>query len=103
MHVVQIKAHELRTKTKSELLTELDDLQQELAQVRPDTIIATNTLLRAGKETDLAAGRRSGNRYAHGEALAVVYVAPCRQGDRRRYVQACQDQTRPTIHRSTSH
>ncbi|RHY27707.1 hypothetical protein DYB32_006594 [Aphanomyces invadans] len=31
--MVQIKAHELRNKTKSELLAELDDLQQELAQV----------------------------------------------------------------------
>ncbi|RQM23872.1 hypothetical protein B5M09_002243 [Aphanomyces astaci] len=30
--IVQIKAHELRTKTKSELLAELDDFQQELAQ-----------------------------------------------------------------------
>ncbi|ETW05057.1 ribosomal protein L29 [Aphanomyces invadans] len=32
--MVQIKAHELRNKTKSELLAELDDLQQELAQLR---------------------------------------------------------------------
>ncbi|RHY09069.1 hypothetical protein DYB36_002421 [Aphanomyces astaci] len=32
--IVQIKAHELRTKTKSELLAELDDYQQELAQLR---------------------------------------------------------------------
>ncbi|CAK4738503.1 unnamed protein product, partial [Aphanomyces euteiches] len=30
----QIKAHELRSKTKSELLAQLDDLQQELAQLR---------------------------------------------------------------------
>ncbi|EQC29397.1 60S ribosomal protein L35 [Saprolegnia diclina VS20] len=32
--MVQIKAHELRSKTKAELLTELDDFQQELAQLR---------------------------------------------------------------------
>ncbi|OQR86272.1 60S ribosomal protein L35 [Achlya hypogyna] len=32
--MVQIKAHELRNKTKSELLAELDDFQQELAQLR---------------------------------------------------------------------
>ncbi|KAH9099666.1 hypothetical protein Ae201684P_018679 [Aphanomyces euteiches] len=31
--MVQIKAHELRSKTKSELLTQLDDLQQELLRV----------------------------------------------------------------------
>ncbi|CAI5730620.1 unnamed protein product [Hyaloperonospora brassicae] len=32
--VFQIKAHELRTKSKTELLRQLDDYQQELAQLR---------------------------------------------------------------------
>ncbi|KAF0692089.1 Aste57867_16780 [Aphanomyces stellatus] len=32
--VVQIKAHELRKQSKSELLAQLDDFQQELAQLR---------------------------------------------------------------------
>lgn len=32
--LVQIKAHELRTKSKTELLRQLDDYQQELAQLR---------------------------------------------------------------------
>lgn len=36
---VQIKAHELRSKTKTELLRQLDDLQQELAQLRVAKVI----------------------------------------------------------------
>ncbi|GLD92872.1 hypothetical protein PINS_up001451 [Pythium insidiosum] len=35
----KVKAHELRTKTKEELLTQLDDLQQELAQLRVAKVI----------------------------------------------------------------
>lgn len=31
---MRVKAHELRSKNKTELLAELDDLQQELAQLR---------------------------------------------------------------------
>lgn len=36
---VQIKAHELRTKSKTELLRQLDDYQQELAQLRVAKVI----------------------------------------------------------------
>ena len=37
-HVVQVKAHELRSKNKTDLLKQLDELQQELAQVRSSSI-----------------------------------------------------------------
>lgn len=37
--VQQLKAHELRTQTKTELLRQLDDYQQELAQLRVAKVI----------------------------------------------------------------
>lgn len=39
LRAVQIKAHELRTKSKTELLRQLDDYQQELAQLRVAKVI----------------------------------------------------------------
>ena len=34
MRTVKVKAHELRTKTKSELVTQLGDLKNELSKVK---------------------------------------------------------------------
>jgi large subunit ribosomal protein L35e len=36
---IKVKAHELRSKNKEELLTQLDDFQQELAQLRVAKVI----------------------------------------------------------------